>query len=141
MSYNTLGYCLKVWLTSVVVTPLFLSIIVIATSNYQNSNASEIFANCAGIFMILVIIEFVLSIPVWLLFRALVILILSLAISRLLRKWLIFFAGISLTGLALVFCAQALDFLVYDCLFLVFLISHLAWVGLGIWYYKISPDE
>jgi|SRR6185437_2890256 len=134
MVYNVFKYSLKVWLTSVVLAPVLLHVIMYYRG--EVNSLPEAFADS----LVFSLFEF-FSFITWLVFSVVIMVILALAGKQTLKIWLIFIAGILLTAgtfLATILSPQDL------CgnsnpMFLILMICNCACIGWGTWFYKLKP--
>jgi uncharacterized membrane protein len=138
MVYNSLKYSLKVWLTSVLVSPL---IFVLLLCLKQTKDITEIFNNELSLlfgYVTFVFVQMILSCVTWFLFWIFILLMASSQLSQRIRIWAIFFVAMILTV-----GTFALILLPFDSSndrdgLINLMYANCMGIGWGVWYYKLE---
>ena len=137
MKHNSFLYSLKVWLTSVVLSPV---IYVLLLAIRQVADLREMLNT--GIWMIseyiiFVVAQFIFSFITWILFVAVILISARISMAQTFRKWIIFFAGIGLTVATFILMLSPFD-LFNDANGLINLMyANCFCIGWGVWYYNL----
>src|ERR1700722_8047541 len=97
MNFQPIRYSLKVWLTSVLFAPVIFFIVQIYLASFKSENQFCDINSYLETYVLSVFVEIVFSFFTMLIFWTFVEIFIALYIKPLLRQWLIFFVGISLT--------------------------------------------
>lgn len=136
MIYGPLKYSLKVWLTSVLASPVLFTLILCVR---QLTDISDILSRGIGIvsmYIFLVIGQLLFSIITWLAFLLLIIIIKRFKIQECLRTTLIFVTGIILIVGTFYLMLAPFDLLLDDLANLMY--ANCIGIGWGVWYYKLT---
>ena len=135
MVYNVFKYSLKVWLTSVVLAPVLLHLIM-----YYRGEVNSLL-EAFGESIVFSLFELFFSFITWLMFSVIIMVILVLEGKQTLKIWLIFIAGVLLTigtFLATILSPQDLRGN-SNPVFLILMLCNCACIGWGTWFYKLKP--
>ncbi len=125
-------YSTKVWLTSVLVSPLFLLFIVGAQKGFKGHLEDALAFMC-----IAALISFVLSIPCWVALMVAVRMVYNVEHSERKFKTII---NIIAVGIALIIFAFILG-IFYQPEMFYWVIPYFFTLTLGVWYFKLAPKE
>jgi len=134
MKYASLKYSLKVWLTSVVVSPaLFVMVLALA----GKMDLAEMFREGLrgfSFYFLMVAFSFIFSFITWIAFL-LVILVVNIHCKRHhLVKWLIFFSGMGLTAGSFLLVLGPHE--IFHDEFGILMGANCACIGWGVWFYR-----
>ncbi len=97
LKYNTIKYSLKIWLTSVLVSPLLFFVIILCKEGIYNSDLLHSISSDLLVYMLFVTAEILLSYGSWLTFLAAVSVLIVLPVKQALRKRLTHLTALLLT--------------------------------------------
>lgn len=140
MRNNALQYTFKVWVTSVVVSPILFASLLSIRQIITVAELIDYGWRLIGIYLILVVLQLLFSFVTWIVFLLLVNIVSLIPLPNLLIKLIIFCLGVLLaigTFMALNdFMAMAGN----DDSIVNLMYANCAAIGLSIWYYKLDVE-
>jgi hypothetical protein len=140
MTFNTIKYTLKVWITSVLFAPvLFILLSAIINQLGFKSVLKSIPAEVM-VYIAYVAFELVLSSVTWILFWLITVLWALIPFEPVVRKWFIFLTGLILTigtFMATLLHSNFFDIHNND---VILMLANCFCIGFGVWYFKLKLD-
>jgi len=136
MKYASLKYSLKVWLTSVVISPA-LFVMVLALEGKMD--LSEMFHEGLlgfSFYFLMVAFSFIFSFVTWLAFLSVILVVKIYCKRHHFVKWLIFFSGMSLTAMSFLLVLGPHE--IFHDEFGILMCANCACIGWGVWYYRLE---
>jgi hypothetical protein len=129
MDRQYLLYSIKVWLTGVLAAPAIVTFIYWIPGTNDSMPGTAIIP----FYLLLVTFEFMFSFFTWLIFWALIMLIMFHINNRKLQRRLVFITGIALTIITFAACSLLMFSLLFDPISLALMLINCVCIGCGIW--------
>ncbi len=141
MMLKTLFYTLKVWFTSVMVSPLLFSFVTLYTKKPYNQTFDKTIAALCLRYLVFTVAELIFSFITWVAFFVAVGFIKRFMFHSNTRDWLIFITAISLTIITFLVASGIVELLFQNNEFWELLLCNCLCIGWGCWYYNPGPGS